>query len=67
MANDALCRGAKPSLTAGQAQNFGMLGVSYDAGFAKFFGQYGAFANKGFARRSSTLTRVCIRWALPCR
>ena len=37
------------NLTAGQAQNFGMLGVSYDAGCAKFFGQYGAFANKGFS------------------
>lgn len=39
----------KANLVAGQAQNFGMLGVSYDAGVAKFFAQYGAFANKGFA------------------
>lgn len=48
----------KPSLTAGQTQNFGMLGVSYDAGFAKFFGQYGAFANKGFAGAASIDTRL---------
>ena len=38
----------KPSFTAGQKQNFGMLGVSYDAGFARFFGQYGEFRNYGF-------------------
>lgn len=48
----------KPSLTAGQAQNFGMLGVSYDAGFAKFFGQYGAFANKGFTGAVNIDTRL---------
>lgn len=38
----------KLNLVKGQAQSFGMLGLSYDAGFAKFFGQYGAFANKGY-------------------
>lgn len=45
-------------ITAGQAQNFGMLGLSYDAGFAKFFGQYGAFANKGFAGANNIDTRL---------
>lgn len=38
----------KPDFLAGQKQNFGMLGVSYDAGFARFFGQYGEFRNYGF-------------------
>lgn len=48
----------KSNLIAGQAQNFGMLGVSYDAGFAKFFGQYGTFANKGFAGAANIDTRL---------
>lgn len=48
----------KGSFKAGEMQNFGMLGVSYDAGFAKFFGQYGAFANKGFAGANNIDTRL---------
>lgn len=38
----------KANFAAGQKQNFGMLGVSYDAGFARLFGQYGEFRNHGF-------------------
>jgi len=38
----------KANFAAGQKQNFGTLGVSYDAGFARLFGQYGEFRNYGF-------------------
>ena len=45
----------KANFAAGQKQNFGMLGVSYDAGFARFFGQYGEFRNYGFTANADQI------------
>ena len=45
----------KANFLPGQKQNFGMLGVSYDAGFARFFGQYGEFRNYGFTANADQI------------
>lgn len=48
----------KPSLVAGQKQNFVMASGSYEAGFAKFFAQYGQYDNAGYTASSKIDTSV---------
>ncbi|WP_290870902.1 porin [Aquabacterium sp.] len=45
----------KAAFTAGQRQNFGLLGATYDAGFAKFFAQYGELDNSGFTTAAKNI------------